>query len=711
MSTVQVSSEQKYLVSRLSALATKQLNVLTQISGAKPNGLTNQALPTESYEKLKAPRKPNALGIFGRRGSGKTTILTEVIDQLHGRRAEHGWHVLTLPLDLSMAPREFPHGLTLVHWLHARLAEHTDACKPRCGKLDASFEKVAQSYFRGSNGFNQLVRKLALSPEHYAGAAAKEIGARLTLHQDIGAWLDQEARFRGVDGFVLALDDVDLPPANRHHSLIWSLLDELHQDRLFLIMAGDLQRLETRLTEEDASVRRGSKISDKDPQAAQDLIYKVLPQANRIELPPWPAKDRLNFPPAKASTGRVASEVTIKALLDKISVPSVLREHLPALLPPWARGLENVWRELSFRSSILEAEAVDSDAQELKRELGEDWSGILTFLLESRFEFELASQLKDPLSLQDFAPSFRWQLASADHSYLWRQLRDRMQWNRAKSDEDFWSKDIPELVPEAQDRGLRLLPSHGRLAEALIDFALYRNTLTPERLVSRIPWLRAHYEHCKATVLRDLSTMDRDRSDSPLPAAAALHWIDLASDNYTAQIGFWPVMALQLGERRKLTKAMADFQPTGLAALAAAGADEELKKDFLNLTKGQVGELLPYRNCRMILQMADALALQPWNLLESVSARVSYVGLARLAAMLTYCAHWTAAHGNLKRRPCLDEVINKNHRAPESLSESSISQDFKSVLDEASDIAIVKDNSIHHGVGLLVNAPWFRGLA
>lgn len=707
MRTVQLSKEQQRLVARLTDLASKQLDALAHISKQRTSLPAFRPSKPDTHEPLKAPRQPNALGIFGRRGSGKTTILTGVIAALNGKGNKHCWHVLDRPLDLSYAPREFPHGLTLIHWLHERLSKRDDNCKPRCSRVDASFDKVAQSYFRGSDGFNQLVRNLALSPEHYASAAAKEIGARLSLRQDIQEWLDKEAEFLGVQGFVIALDDVDLPPANHHHSLIWSLLDELHQDRLFVILAGDLQRLQRRLTEEDTTVRRSSSNAEPDPQAAQDLIYKVLPQVNRIQLQPWPVPLRSSFPPPN-DQGTAKQEDTIGSLLQAAPIPLVVRPHLAALLPAWSRGLENVLRELRFRKNVLDSKLEDDSTQELQRSFGLEWTDVLVFLLESRFEFDLANQLRESGPLQNLAPTFRWGIASAEHAILWEQLRERMRWNQSGSEMD-WDSDIPELLPDPQDQGLKLNSSHARVAEALVDLALEGKTITPERLVSRIPWLKMHFESCAVTVLRDYSTMDRDLYDSPLQAAAALYWLQLSSDNNSAKVGFWPLLALQFGERKRLTKEMSDFQPTGLAILEAADARAEMQA-FMELSQGHVGEVLPYRNCRPILRLADALALQPWSLLESVSGRVGFVGLARLAAMLTYCAYWAAAVGNFDEKLELEGAMDHFRNAPEDLSESQIAEFFRLLVEEGDESATSRSRLVPQGISLLVNAPWFRGL-
>jgi hypothetical protein len=330
--------------------------------------------------------------------------------------------------------------------------------------------------------------------------------------------------------------------------------------------------------------------------------------------------------------------------------------------------------------------------------------------LESRFEFDLASQLRETGPLEHLAPNFLWEKGSSDDSVRWEQLRERIRCRQSSSDPD-WSSDLPELIPQPQEQGMKLSSNHARIAEALVDLALEHKTLTPERLASRIPWLKAHFHNCKATVLRDLSAMDRDLYDSPSQAAAALYWLELSAGNNTANVGFWPVLALQLGERKRLTEGMADFEPTGMAALDASGADEEAQKRFIALTQGRVGALVPYQDCRRILRLADALAQQPWHLLEAVPAGVDFVGLARIAAMLTCKGYWSAAFGDLEQPMSLKAAMEGVSEAPEELSEASIAEHFKAILDEVNALVDSQDESTQHGIGLLVKARWFRGLA
>ncbi|MCU0754097.1 MAG: hypothetical protein MUE46_03115 [Xanthomonadales bacterium] len=691
---VTLSADQQAIVDRLTRLTVGQLDELARISHLRKQANDNPSVQTDAFAELKEPRKPNAVGIFGRRGSGKSTIQAAVLEKLAKPDPEkaHGWLVLNRPLDLSYAPSEFPHGLTLIHWLHERLRSEATPCKPPCSQLGANFDKAAQSYFRGSDGFNKLVRNLALSPEHYANSAAKEISWRLSLHTDLQTWLDAEAANHKVRGFVVAVDDADLPPANRHHSLIWSLLDELHQDRLFFILAGDLKRLRERLANEDVTVHRGHCAPRLDPRVANDLIYKVAPTLNRENLQPWVRNSRSSFPPGRQDN--------IGALLQQSAVDAALQRHLPALLPPWVRGLENAWKLLRSH--------VHSDGPN-KASLPPE---TLIFFAEFNFESTLAEQLRER-TLGDWAGGFRWESGNTSHVALWDQLRERL-----KPDMDVASdrprtniEDLPELLPVPQKNWLDLEPRHARFAEALIDIALEQRTLSPERLVERIPWLYEHYRQSSSTVLRDLSDFDRDLQAEPIAAAAALYWIEFTADLASASVGFAPVMDLQLGKRKRVPKGIADLEPIGLAALVRARADKGDQKRFLDLTGGSVRELLPYRDCRSLLKLADMLAQQPWTILDGTSSGVGFVGLARMAALLSYHAYLLAEGVSMDSKPVLKRVIFRLDDDPGTLTDALLEKQFRAVLEESDGMRVVLSGSASHGTGLLLQAPWFRGLA
>jgi hypothetical protein len=573
---------------------------------------------------------------------------------------------------------------------------------------------MARSYFRGSDGFNALVRDLAVSAEHYATAAAKEISLRLNLRREIQCWLDAQARALEVDGFVIAIDDVDLTPANRHQSLIWSLLDELHQDRLFFVLAADLGRMEQRLAEEDHFTRHDADgAADGDVaasrQAARDLAYKVLPQVDRAELAPWSAAARVGFPPSEQDT--------IGDLSKDLQLRPILLGYLGHLLPEWARGLENVQRELlQLRHDREDAIAANKvlDAERIERDL-------FVSLAESSFDFDLARKLREH-PLQEWAATFHWNPPSANVSATWDVLRQRLH----------LGEDLPELLPDPATCPLKISLERARWAEVLLDVAMDAGRLEPVRLINRIPWLQAPLNECEVDLQRVSGSVDRAVEDDPAGMLAALYWLRWsdAPGNRSGwfALGLWPVLQWLAGDRRLWPSVCRReiWTPESLAHDAreaihgdAASASATVWLDALARGQGDVadGALLP-RRVRDLLRVSDVLARQPWTALGSVGAEIGPPGLARLAAALSYyglrsmvadpkspAADWLTPlvrplQGKASEVGALDEVtIRDGFIAIDRAAEA----DRKALQG--------RDDPLATALLALLDSPWFRGLA
>jgi hypothetical protein len=754
---IELSADQRRAVARLSSRADRHLDALTAIANQRLNVASEcpaHAQPSRGYERLKTPRQSNCVGIFGRRGSGKTTVMLEVLQHIH--RMRPGWYTLVKPMDLSYAPHEFPHGLTVIHWLYEELRKRLGERSTDMAAHKA-FERMARSYFRGSDGFNALVRDLAVSAESYAHAAASEISLRLSLRNEVQRWLDAQAKAMDVDGFVIAVDDIDLTPANRHQSLIWSLLDELHQDRLLFVLAADLERMEQRLAEEDQFARHdGASEARRDAsgsqQAARDLAYKVLPQVDRAELMAWEPKARLEFPPevtTDAATKRMSKQAkaeakaknTIGALVDALTLPAVLRLHLSHLLPGWARGLENVQRELlQLRSDREAAEDAEStgeafDGQRMARDL-------MVSLAESSFDFDLARKLRER-PLEDWAPTFSWKAPSASLSATWEVLRLRL---RA-------GEDLPELLPDTDTCPLKISLERARWAEVLLDLAMAERRLTPVRLVHRLPWLQARWSACEADLQRNAEPVARAVEDDPAGMLAALYWLrwdDRGESGIRFALGWWPLLQWLGGDRPLWpSSARAELwtpESLGGAAMSASPRARPAARASTMptvagcvpaLLRGQrVGAdvpLLPAR-VRESLRLADTLAGLPWASLASVQLDVGPPGLARLAAALSYhglrsllsdpdrlgrrlpAADWLAPLVRPLQRDAAQGDEPADTRSPvNALDDETIRARFKAVVREADAdrraLQEHRDDPLAVALLALLDAPWFRGLA
>lgn len=619
------SAEQHRAIARLVKRTQIHLDMLSHISAFRAGDPCRRQ--AEALARLKTPRQSNAVGVFGRRGSGKTTVLVQALENVDGAQKDNRrggrWCVLTSPLDLSYAPSEFPFGLTAMHWLYEVMQEQSTSSK---AATDA-FDNASQSYFRGAVGFNSLVRDLSVTPKHYARASAEEIRRRRSLWRDVRAWLDAEAYARDVKGFVFGIDDLDLAPANAHHSLVWSLLDELHQDRLVFLLAADLPRLERRLAEEDAIGRRmlvSSGVADLDDQTASDLVYKVLPQVDRCELTPWPAKARLDFPPGGTDDredlddGRLRF---IRVMVEMLGLSPVIQAHLPHLLPEWARGLENLRRELSQRLRDRKSEAsVDRDMEELE---------LLGFLAESSFDFKLARKLRER-ELGDWAPTWRWPAEGRQGDAAWKVLC-----TQARNDEP-----LTDLLPDPDHTVLPLGLERVRWAEVLVDVALAKKRLGPSSLVERVALLRRRRDDCGVSIRRTWDQLSELVDDGPVCLGPALAWTDwrqqdASIDRGVYEVGVGAILGLvlrdrspwpvQLEERLMVTRQQLVF-----------GLPSSLSDAFLDERHGGLAtELLPWR-VRPLIRFLDRLGELPWAGIAKADPQTGPVSHARAAAAFVY---------------------------------------------------------------------------
>lgn len=701
-----LTQDQEHVANRLVSRIDTHLRSLSAIARLR---VQSPGAADKAYRALKTPRVANAVGVFGRRGSGKSTVMVEVLQRLAKRsRTELCWHVSWRPLDLSYAPREFPHGLTVLHWLYERL--QSESVESETGRRTLStanlpsqrvrkaFERASHSYFRGADGFNEMVRDLAVSAEHYAQVAAIEISKRQSLRDDIQHWLDVQAEAMEVEGFVLGIDDLDLAPANRHQNLVWSLLDELHLDRLLFVVAGDLTRLERRLAEEDAYTRRcvSPAMGELDGQAAIDLAYKVFPQVDRAELRPWAYLEREEFRTQSPDPARKQEPAsTLGRLLHSLKLSKSIYVHLSRLLPEWPRGLENLHRQLEELQLPQAAEGGHDGSPETE-------DALVCFLAESNFEFPLARQLRQQ-PLQYWAAAFSWP-DDANHTATWAAVGAQLD---AK-------QEIPALQPQALSSAsaLKLPEAQPRWAEMLLDIALHRRQIEPARLLERIPWLRTRMAEAQAWVERTADTVDRNLSDDPGGLQAALPWIRWNEESVRGQtrgverfaVGLLPVLQWLSSERTLLPRS---FDLWNLPATRRDPSPPSSKP--LQLPTAM----------RPLLRVVNALATQPWQGLSRLGGELLPISLARLAAGLTYIGIRHAVAGENAPKDWSAPTPSPLAALADCIDSGTIWTDteivlhFDAVLDQAdADQPLLQNGAEGSAVTLLslIEATWFKAL-
>lgn len=492
---------------------------------------------------LKIPRWANAVAILGGRGAGKTLLLSSVLDELEfsGRDVERppyhrggaaspagagaaGGNLLVLDtVDLSLCPSGFPQGVVVLQKVHQALerrARQLHAEGPLDLKVEAAFQACIQASFRGQAGYEAMLRDGAASPEHYTETASREIAARLDLYRLVRIWLDLAAERARADLFVVGIDDFDLAPpppeGGGRVSLIWSLLDELHQPRLMFVLAADGDRL--------ASTVEADGLPE---PTASELVYKALPRYMRFVVPSWPDAERRGFCLKKLDS----KQHSIGALLDQLRLDDSFRnkrwlvEGVTNLLPPYPRGLENLARTL--------------------RALSEGAEGVLSAVLPALAEARGEHRLAQELTLRDaagIALSFGWPgeavpLTPAQALDL-EKAEPTAPWLRPES---------PSLDPR------RLGPDSLRWALLLLDGALASDALTASGLIQRIPPARAAWGAAELCIDVERREMQRWVAASERAGLAAWFWLvpvpQGEGDWYRIRLGLPALLAIHQADR------------------------------------------------------------------------------------------------------------------------------------------------------------------
>jgi len=603
----------------------------------------------------KQPRVTNLFGLLGPRGSGKTTLLVELGRRLDqdkrvsvkladlvtrvrkleepgdgGRtvrsspdeeridcspcpsgketpddcpRRSRSLRVLD-PIDCSLCPTGIPLGLTLMHRVHDALRRRCETeCDPQQmqSKAEEDFPALQEAYLNADPEYLALVRETAVSLEQYGRSAGRQIDQRFDLPRLVYCWLEQVCREAGVDTLVVPLDDVDLAPTDLAWGLWRSLLDELHQPRLLLVLSADEELLERHVR---ASAGKAASLD-----AIRALFYKVLREEDREHLRPWKLEDRRGFLPRQGDAEEGEAE-TIGSLVTAVQpLGGVLRHQL---LPPFPRGLENIHERL-WRLR----------AKELK---GEDQAEeFLAALAEARAEHGLSRELYKRAP-EHWARDFAWGHQEIDAS-AWSAFA------AATRDEE---NPLWPLVPRTDTLPLqpRDLGDQSPLwAEQLVDAALHRRTLTPRALTARLPWLRERF--LRAAIATGFpEQLLADTLPGPQDEALVeLLWVEWEEPGEWVRARFgWPQFVSTLaGERDPASAPVLDHLsvPYHQLALSAPGP-----------TAAEL-EFLP-RAVRPLILLADALGSAPWEALSAQSRKRSPRDLARLVAGLTCAAYLQA---------------------------------------------------------------------
>lgn len=247
------------------------------------------------------------------------------------------------PLDCSLVAENVEPGTAILIHLWRTLQQEYSRLIQNNEEFFAKLPDLAATYSRTAKPYHELCVELSASPGDYGNYVVEGVSERFELPGRFRVWLGKFLDMVGYHSVVILLDDFDLVPAQEVRRWLLSLLDELHQSRLFFVLTADFYRLQHLSWDPEAEF---------DDKTGRALLDKLLPSQNCIRLSGWTPFERHYFPrleddglPVQDDEGCLANRVRP---FGEYGAQSHYRQQvlLMQLLPQWPRGIINLYRTL-----------------------------------------------------------------------------------------------------------------------------------------------------------------------------------------------------------------------------------------------------------------------------------------------------------------------------------------------------------------------------
>jgi hypothetical protein len=604
---------------------------------------------------LKQPRVATVFGLLGPRGSGKTTVLQAFLDKAS---ASDRLLVIRDPIDCSLVPEKIPLLLNVIHRVHADLGARRTAGSrgDPCGRrLDPTedFERVQEAAEQATAGYHELARDLAVSPSHYGRQASLCTRERFLLPQKVMRWLRTESSAAGGKVVLLALDDVDLARRDFIDSVVGSLLDELHQARLLVLLAADMARLEHLVQPSARST------PERDLHTQRDLLQKVMPYEQRVELLPWEVAERVDFRPEERDR-HLGSEGprALGQLIGGRQLDVRLSATVTHLLPKYPRGLESLYAYFRLVEAQGQELAADGTASSTSGDgRTPDWQKALPSLLARvRGEHELGRLL------------LRRRLDAWSEVLFWPESPPQLAWaDSVKAAEKAALDSFPGLPVLAVGSSLLPLDEAGEDAplwvELILDAALGSGRMSPGRLLTHMDPAVKRFQGSRIQTSFTHREMRAWLRNPPAAVPALLCWSEWgapSADRQTISFGCAPLVEALSGERPIWPEASMSYyletqesllqRPTARSSAGSKATARDPIAELLGSRQEPGSSVLPSR-VRPLLLYADALARAPWALLAAGRSMRGPMFHCGLAAGFTWGSYLRALGVRAERVP------------------------------------------------------------
>lgn len=301
-------------------------------------GESAEDAPSEDLVLHRKDEFSNIFGIFGPRGAGKSTLLYELYR--HATANDLKPFKVLEPLDCSNVHEDIEPGMGILLHLLPVLRSSNTCFENRKAKESERLEKILKelvsTYSYLTDHHKELRLDLASSPQRFARDLVEDVENRLNLAKDVASLMDEVAAHLDVKVIVVPLDDFDLVKTGGNiRRWFYSMLDELHQVRLFFVVTADFHRLEHLIYDPETEL---------DDETSRAILHKILPWQNRISLDDWKSESQRHF--VHLSTGAEKEDTLGVLLRESLDTRRDLLPLVFQLLPSWPRGLVNLYDTL-----------------------------------------------------------------------------------------------------------------------------------------------------------------------------------------------------------------------------------------------------------------------------------------------------------------------------------------------------------------------------
>lgn len=616
----------------------------------------------------------NAIGIFGPRGSGKTTVLEKT--KLFFK---HKVHIQVLsPLDCTQVPPHIHPGCAVLLHIFREFDKDMSNKTQEWQRFQNELLHLSQGYSSSSSEFGNLCLDLSGSTKEFAEYQTQGLMERLSLRENLQTIIDAFSKDSGIKALLLPLDDFDL--VEKDHAIDWTnaLLDDLHQPRLIFLVAADFHRLQGHLIE-----KKGF-----DDITSRAILNKLLPPDNRLDLPAWSFEEINKYPgkihshqrEADTAKGQHPPPNNLKKYLDSyLNAIELSMNLIYGLLPRKPRGVRNLYDAFQMDETLF-TKITNPQIKPQKNA-----KQLLTWIATSREETLLARSIREH-HLVEWLKILDPSIKNSEH---WEENVDLAKGRICNSIEtlqplnDLLPKDVkipqeknegrtptqmthppdwgyPQIQKQQRDFSLRDAEpdSIALWTEVLLDLSfkipedetpserdgIYKAVRNRIRFFTHWGPIAHRQDSAQFTISTELTTVQQFFNSASLkPIKAGLLWIQPAKDNAQKfKIGWGPLLKKLGGIEDPLLhnwrhKLVVSEQPLS-GSLPELGAVETLS-------------LIPDQIWAMIL-LTDGLARCPWLSISRPSGWLLQAHLA-LAAGLVRTAYVYA----MKQSNCIDVSI------------------------------------------------------